>query len=121
MAKYETSFTLPAPLMAVVPAAALAAVAVGKRVAQQTPQVLVAKGGWLRLIGYPVDIRLELWGSDGAAIVKVVGNSFMIGPIQGWACRNDVDKFCAHLVGTLQQWAAQAQTPAAAPPAPANL
>lgn len=121
MGEYATTFTLPVPLTSVVPAAALAAKAVNNGVKLQTLQTLVCKGSWIRLIGYPVTIRVDVWGTDGAAVVSVVGSSFGIGPIVNRTCRKDVEKFCGHLVRTLQQWGAQVpQAPVGAPPVAAG-
>jgi hypothetical protein len=108
MASYETTMTLPVPLASVVPAAAVAARAVDNGIRLQTPQTLICQGSWLRLVGNRATIRVDVWGQDGAAVVKVVTSMFGWGPIATTLCRADTDTFCRHLVQTLQRWSAQA-------------
>jgi hypothetical protein len=108
MATKAWQYTYPAPVSAVVPAAAMAAQAVRKKILQQTPTSLVAKGSWWRLIGYPVTIKVNVWGADGAAQVAVEASSFGWGPIVGGTVQNEASQFVGHLTRILQDWSVRA-------------
>ena len=80
---YIAQFVLPVPVLAVVPAGIQAAGVVSKSILGQSPTNLTIKGSLLRLIGYPVTIKMTVWGVDGAASVRLEGSSFGFGPIVG--------------------------------------
>jgi hypothetical protein len=101
-------YTYPVPLTAVIPAAAAAARAVNKAVKEQTASTLVARGSWWRLIGYPVTIKVAVWGVDGAANVSITASSFGLGPIVSGSVQSEADEFVRQLTQILQSWAAQA-------------
>jgi len=112
-----SQFTFPVPVRSVVPAAVLAAQAVGKGVRQQTETTLEVKGSLLKLVGYPVTIKLTAWGVDGAANVTIEASSFGFGPLVGHTVRSESEEFVRQLTYILQQWSAQgAAQPPAMPP-----
>jgi hypothetical protein len=118
MSSYETTCTLPVSVAAVVPAGALAAIAVGKGVREQLPASLVCKGSWLRVFGNPVTLRLRVAGTDGAAMVQISGSNFGFGPINTGVCRNEVEAFRDQLLAILGQPPAGADSQAPNPVTP---
>jgi hypothetical protein len=96
----------------------MAAAEVGKGVHEQRPTSLVCRGSWLRLWGNRVTLRLNVAGTDGAAVVSLVGSNFGLGPLNTNLCKKEVDEFWARLVAVLQQWAANASQAVAAPQPP---
>jgi hypothetical protein len=119
VSSFQTTFTLPVPVASVVPAGVLAAAAVGKGVRNQQPYSLICKGSWLRMLGYPVTLKMQVAGVDGAAVIHIDATNFGFGPINSGACKHETEQFWARLVEILQQWSAQAAAMAAATPPPA--
>jgi hypothetical protein len=99
-------FVLPVPVLAVVPAGIQAAGLVSKSILGQSPTNLTIKGSLLRLIGYPVTIKMRVWGVDGAANVMLEGSSFGLGPIVGRTKRIETEEYRTRLIEILQQWSA---------------
>ena len=119
MSSYETIFTLPVPVASVVPAGVGAAAAVGKGVHDRRPTSLVCRGSWRHLQGSRVTLKLMVSGTDGAAVVHLIGSNVGFGPINDNTCKQEVEEFWAGLVAILQrQWGpVTAQAAASTPPA----
>ena len=56
------------------------------------------RASWVRLLGYPVTIRLYAGGVDGQAQLQIAGTSFGFGPLNSSTRRKEVEQFRDQLV-----------------------
>ncbi len=119
MSSYSTSWTAPAPVASIAPAAVYAAGMVGMKVTVQTPYSVRCKSG-ISLTTYPVTVEIAVSGVDGAAAVNVYAHNFGFGPLQSGACQDRATRLLSAMSGILQDWARQAAQAAARPAGPAS-
>jgi hypothetical protein len=117
MSSYSTTWTVPVPVAAIVPAAVHAAGMVGLRVQSQMPYSMKCKGG-MTFSTYPVTVEVSVAGVDGAAAVLVYAHNFGLGPLQSGACEKRATALLQAMSNILQGWAQQNAAPT--PPQPAG-
>ena len=114
MSSYSSSWTVPAPVANIIPAAVYAAPTVGMKVQAQTPYSFKCRSG-LTFTTYPVTLEINVSGVDGAATISMNAHNFGFGPLQTGACRDRVTKLFGAMSNILQAWAQQQAGPATAP------